>query len=299
MGCPNRAAHSYLCVFMEFAFVTHLIYVPKLIAMNTVPGIEGDYLDILFANRNKSYGGYQLRRHYGARVERAVGFVFGGIAILLLLFAIRKPEEVQSAITPICKIPINLSRPEFESKPPLPEAPKPLPPKVSNPKTKLFTQPVITNEPIDESKVMSTIKELHTEVIGIGSDGDTAVASGPVDNTGGGSAGSEPVIEEPVGPRTYVEQMPLFDGSIIAYLSNNVHYPESARKAGIEGPVLVRFIVNEDGAVSDVEVIRGIGGGCDEEAARAIAAMPHWKPGMQNGIPVKVYFTLPVKFVLQ
>ena len=97
----------------------------------------------------------------------------------------------------------------------------------------------------------------------------------------------------------YVEQQPMpgFDPS--EYLQANLHYPREARKANIEGKVIVKFVIDEIGTVSDVHIVRGIGGGCDEEAQRVVAAMPKWKPGTQNGKAVKVYFTLPINFVLE
>ena len=72
-----------------------------------------------------------------------------------------------------------------------------------------------------------------------------------------------------------------------------------ARENDIQGTVAVRFVVDKDGSIGDVEVLRGIGGGCDQEAVRVIKSMPPWKAGKQNGQPVKVYFTLPVKFKLE
>jgi TonB family protein len=94
----------------------------------------------------------------------------------------------------------------------------------------------------------------------------------------------------------YVEQMPSFAGDINAYLAKNIHYPESAKKAGITGRVIAKFVINSDGMVSDVEIVKGVDKDCDEEAYRVISAMPAWKPGKQNGKAVNVYFTLPIVF---
>jgi len=93
--------------------------------------------------------------------------------------------------------------------------------------------------------------------------------------------------------------MPTTDYDIHAYLGKNTHYPDAAKEANIDGRVIVKFVVNEDGNVSDVQIVRGIGGGCDEEAKRVVQSMPKWKPGKQNGKPVKVYFTLPIVFKLE
>lgn len=98
---------------------------------------------------------------------------------------------------------------------------------------------------------------------------------------------------------TYVDEMPVFPGSIGDYISENLKYPDSARLNNIEGRVVVRFVVRTTGQVDDVKVTRGIGGGCDEEAARVVRAMPKWKPGRQNGELVNVYYNLPLNFVLE
>ena len=95
---------------------------------------------------------------------------------------------------------------------------------------------------------------------------------------------------------TYVEQMPRPGFDLPTYLSRNLNYPDGARNKNITGRVIVKFVVNEDGGISDAKVLRGIGGGCDEEAVRVLMNMPPWKPGKQNGKPVKVYFTQPFSF---
>lgn len=94
-----------------------------------------------------------------------------------------------------------------------------------------------------------------------------------------------------------VEQMPeLIDG--LAALQKRIRYPEKARKAGIEGRVIVQFIVNKEGRVEDPHVVRGIGGGCDEEALRAVS-QSIFRPGRQRGEPVRVQYSLPVLFKLE
>ncbi len=98
---------------------------------------------------------------------------------------------------------------------------------------------------------------------------------------------------------TMVEQMPEFPGNINDFISKNIHYPKSAIDSDIQGKVIVKFVVNEDGKVSDAQVLRRIGGGCDEEALRIFSLMPLWKPGKQNGRAVKVYYTLPITFRLE
>ncbi len=96
----------------------------------------------------------------------------------------------------------------------------------------------------------------------------------------------------------YVEVMPKANYDLSKYLSENIHYPDTARKYNIEGRVLIKFVVTEDGIISDCQILKGIGGGCDEEALRVIKNLPPWIPGKQDGKPVKVYYTLPIVFKL-
>ena len=97
----------------------------------------------------------------------------------------------------------------------------------------------------------------------------------------------------------FVEEMPISKYDLSEYLANSLHYPAEAREHNIYGRVIVKFVVDEDGTTSNVTIVHGIGGGCDEEAARVVSEMPAWRPGMQNGIPVRVYFTLPIVFRLK
>jgi len=100
---------------------------------------------------------------------------------------------------------------------------------------------------------------------------------------------------------TVVEDQPEFPGGEEArqrFLEDNLRYPTMAREAGIQGTVFVTFVVETDGSVTDVRVLRGIGGGCDEEAVRVVQMMPRWEPGRQRGQPVRVQFNMPIRFRL-
>jgi periplasmic protein TonB len=100
---------------------------------------------------------------------------------------------------------------------------------------------------------------------------------------------------------TVVEESPSFPGgdeARIRFLTENIKYPQIARESSISGTVYVTFVVERNGNVTDVRVLRGIGGGCDEEAVRVIKAMPNWSPGKQRGKPVRVQFNMPIKFTL-
>ena len=122
------------------------------------------------------------------------------------------------------------------------------------------------------------------------------------------------VIEEYVAPEVVeddvveqeifkiVEEMPSFPGGeqkLMEFVGKNIKYPQIARETGIQGRVFVNFVVEPDGSVSNVSVLRGIGGGCDEEAMRVVKSMPKWKPGKQRGKAVRVSYQIPVFFKLQ
>ncbi len=107
-------------------------------------------------------------------------------------------------------------------------------------------------------------------------------------------------VEEP--PMLVPEISPEFPGgmqALMAFLSNNMRYPALARAQMIQGRVYLSFVVEKDGTVTNIQLLRGIGGGCDEEALRVVGLMPAWKPGRQNGKPVRVVYNLPVRFSLQ
>ena len=122
------------------------------------------------------------------------------------------------------------------------------------------------------------------------------------------------VIEEYVAPEveeedvveaevfTIVEEMPEYPGGLnklTDYLTKNIKYPQMARESGIQGRVFVNFVVEPDGSVSNINVMRSLGGGCDEEAVRVVKNMPKWKPGRQRGKAVRVSYILPIMFKLQ
>ena len=99
-----------------------------------------------------------------------------------------------------------------------------------------------------------------------------------------------------------VESMPTYPGGqaeLMRYLHSQIKYPALAKESGISGRVFVSFVIERDGSVTDITILRGIGGGCDEEAIRVVKSMPKWNPGTQRGQPVRVRFNLPIKFTLQ
>ncbi|MFT6815543.1 MAG: protein TonB [Sphingobacteriales bacterium] len=172
-------------------------------------------------------------------------------------------EEVEQEIIPITEQP---------KKPP-PPPPPPAP---------LELEVVEDDAEIEEVEIKSTEVDEDTRV-------EIIEAPAPEENTN----------EQEVF--TIVENMPEFPGGEAAmrkYIGKNIKYPNLARENKVEGTVYIQFVINQNGEISDVKILRGIGAGCDEEALRVIKKMPAWAPGKQRGKPVRVQFTLPVKFKL-
>jgi protein TonB len=262
--------------------------------------LNSDYLDILFEGRNKQYGGYELRKKYPDRMRNAALTCIGIVALIVvvpLIVSAIKPKESSKPPVVIQTVTLAEPPPVDPKKPPPPPPPSEPPPPVKP--TVKFTPPVIKpDEKVKEDEKPPEQKEMKDAAAGIKTEaGDVnGIDPGIVDKPGTGTG----VVEAPPPPQIfqYVEQMPEFN-DISGYLSKNVRYPEQARSNNVEGRVILKFVVNEDGSVSGITILRGIGSGCDEEAKRVLAAMPKWKPGKQNGRAVKVYFTLPIVFKLE
>lgn len=266
--------------------------------------LSADYLDILFEGRNKAYGGYELRKKYPKRMLIAgiIGILAVVIAFAATMINIEPEAEDMGPIKvkEIVMAPPPPLKPNEPPPPPPPPAPPPVKPTVK------FTPPVIKpNEEVrEEEKPPSKIEEnVDVGKVDIeGSDDPAAVSANlsPVSGTGTAPAVVPPPPPDNKPLRT-VQQMPSFPGGNAAlrkYLQNNLRYPEAAIDQNIQGTVLVEFVVNEDGSVTDVTPLKELGGGCTQEAVRVIKSMPKWNPGKNNGKAVKVYYKVPVTFRL-
>ena len=176
-----------------------------------------------------------------------------------------------------------------------------------------ITQPIFTAAPpppADAPQVAEILdivendEEIVEEKIET-SESTTEAISGPVAQVSGPVATGPVVVEEASDEGEIfqvVEQMPEFPGgmqALMTYLSKNIKYPSVAQDNGIQGRVLVSFVVNKDGSIVDPEVIKSVDAALDKEAMRVIKAMPKWNPGKQRGKPVRVKYTVPVLFRLQ
>lgn len=271
---------------------------------------KSEWLDVVFKNRNQDYGAYALRAGSAGTTTRAL-FIAGPAFIFLfagpMLYKQLKPDPiVKPGVETVVKIadiapPLEMIKPK-EEKRALPTA-APLDKKIKT--VALPSRPVVVAEPIAEIDP-PTIEQLKGAAIGpVTQDGlETNIAVAPVvgngNGTGAGSAtgGTDNTVYE---NNAGLEVFPEFEGGMKAwakFLQRNLRYPTMAQETGIQGKVFVSFVVEKDGSVSNVTLIKGIGGGCDEEALRVIKKSPKWKPGRQNNQQVRVRYQMPLSFTI-
>ncbi len=260
--------------------------------------LRANYLDILFDGRNKKYGGYELRRNYAQRTRRATGIVIMAAVLAAAVPLIATALSPDKSIVPppmireheLADIPIH--------KPDQPVIKVPEPPAVMA----TVEHPVLkVVEDKEAAEPPKTVDDLKDKAIGFKDnpgppDGIQPDLGGPVGK--GKEVVDEPVAKAPAIPRM-VEQMPSFNGDLYKYLNAHLNYPEEAQSSGKEGRVVVQFVVNEDGSISNAEAVQKVNPQLDAEAVRVVSSMPKWKPGKQQGIAVKVYFMLPITFELR
>lgn len=261
--------------------------------------------DILFANRNQAYGAFALRKAYRHTLGQSLvlgTLVVVGALQLPALYNWVKPADKQLFMREMTleSVPDEQQPDEKVIIPPKQEV-APMVATVKN-----LVPEVVTDAPEEEPPV-ATVDELENATSGQTTQegtGETELILAPEASTG--PTKNEMAVETPAvkddGPFILVEQMPEFPGGQAAlrdFLQRNLRYPSAASSAGVSGRVAVTFTVNADGSLTDVQVLKGLGFGTDEEALRVLKAMPRWKPGRQSGRPVRVRFTLPVTFTLE
>jgi protein TonB len=250
--------------------------------------------DLVFEGRNRSYGAYELRTNYNKRVTYILGGVFlFSVALMGVKKLVDRPKE-EEVVANIKVEQIDLTPPPPVEEQPPPPPPPPPPPMVEMVK---FTPPVIKDDAVEEEpqKLQEEVKE--TNVGTKDQDGDKDIIAPPTEVAGPG---------EPAAPEifTIVEESAEFPGGLsemAKFIQKNLQYPAMAREAGISGKCHLKFVVNESGEISNVEVLKGVSGcpECDREAIRVVKSMPKWKAAKMTGRSVKCYFNLPISFKIQ
>ena len=266
---------------------------------------EKDLLDIVFETRNKTYGAYLLRRNYPTTMRNALFWTIGGlVAAFVVPYLLAAANRTEPYFTMNREI-IFETPPDIENPPVVPPPVEVAPPPVSKPVIKFVPPLVLENNQVpDDPKMPDLDTPINGEI------GKKTTAGDPTANV----PFEEPIdLDEkkkvevvktapPEAPRTFVESMPQFPGgetALLKYLAKNIHYPEAAREANIQGRVFLTFVVEKSGEITDVRIERGLGGGIEKEAIRVVRSMPRWKPGNQNGNLVRVRMNLPILFKLQ
>ena len=250
--------------------------------------------EMLFENKNKNYGAFLIRKLYDKNLLMALL-----ITLITTVFLFCLPLIIQwfnaETVEPVKQKVIEYT--ELMAPPPIDETVPPPPPVAPPPpvKTTIKFLPPVVKPDQEVTEEIATQEELEE------ADPGTETVEG---NGIEGLTDGEGIIEEPVEetPFLIVEQMPQFPGgeeALFAYLNKNIKYPAMAKENHITGTVYISFVVRSDGKISDVKVLRGISGGCNEEAIRVVSSMPEWKPGKQAGKSVPVSYNLPISFKLK
>jgi periplasmic protein TonB len=262
--------------------------------------------DIVFQNRNKSYGAYSLRIDYQNVIKKSllIGISIFGLAVLTpMLWA--KVDETTRREVDLTLTEVVIPPPPDEIEPPKIETPPPVEPEPEVRSQMRFTEPEIVDDskptelPPDQDELNKAVNIGTQNVVGV----DEPIPTEDPDAVKGKEVDMPVAVTTEEADKEWitVEQNPEFAGgkdALIRFLQKNLRYPSPAANAGVGGKVYMQFVVGQDGAIRNVDILKGIGFGCDEEAQRVVKLMPHWSPGRQSGRAVSVKFTLPISFQL-
>lgn len=251
--------------------------------------IKTDLDEIVFENRNKGYGAYHLRKAYNKFVTRALLIAIAAmlLATIIPLIIFKQARSINDNKDVTVEF-TDMNAPPEDAPPPPPPPP---PPEALEQKVK-FTAPVVTSDTVENTDLLNQ-DDLNQQSTTTEITEDVEITVEVVENK---------TIEQVAPILTIVEVMPSFEGgeeAMYTWLGNNIKYPQVAKETGITGTVIVTFVVEKEGNISDVRVLKDIGGGCGDEAVRVVKSMPKWKSGKQNGVPVRVQFNLPIRFTLE
>lgn len=277
--------------------------------MSKVDLIDNNWVDLVFEGRNKEYGAYVLRKDTGKRNLKSMLIVFA--VIIAIMAAVAAKVAIENAFPKKVAIETDVELTKLAEKKEV-KVEKKAPVKVEEQKvvekvksSVKFTPPVIKKDsevkPEEELKSQEDLNKTKTAIGSFDVKGN--------DEAGGEVLKAKEVIAQPEPPKEeetkvfdVVEVMPSFPGgqaALFEWLSKNIKYPVVAEENGVQGRVIVTFVVERNGSITDVQVVKSVDPSLDKEAVRVVKAMPHWIPGKQNGSAVRVKFTVPVTFRLQ
>ncbi len=273
--------------------------------MSKLDIFRGEWLDVVFDGKNKNYGAYQLRKTNGSNTTKAL--FIGSVIFLVLFFSPKIYSLIKGSTSDQDE---QLKAQEVIIAPPPPVDPKtPPPPPVEPPPPKVdqvkMPPPIVKPDNLVRDVEPPTVEKLkeadpgQREIKGDPTASDIVV-TGPV-GEGPKREAAVAVDDNKVYDFVSIERQPEYQGGMskfYAYLGKAIRYPAMAQENNVQGKVFLSFVVEKDGKLTDIEVVRGLGSGCDEEAIRVLKASPRWVPGIQNGKPVRVKFNISVNFTL-
>ena len=272
------------------------------------------WVDMVFAGKNKEYGAYQLRKGTSGRNIKALLILVIAAALVggFLAWKVieQKQAEEQQAYMEAMELAKLQQQAKKEEKKKEPVKPK-IEPKKEIPvarETQKFTAPVIKkDELVKEENQVKQMDKLD-EKVAVGTENKEGVKDRTIEAVRSDIATvappPPPAPKPEVSTKVFdvVEEMPSFpggNGALMSYLNSNTKYPVVAQENGVQGRVIISFVVERDGSISDVKVARSVDPSLDREAQRVVKSMPRWTPGKQNGQTVRVKYTVPVVFRLQ
>lgn len=272
------------------------------------------WVEMVFAGKNKEYGAYQLRKGTSGRNIKALLILVIAAALVGGFLAWKVIEQKQAEEQQAYMEAMELAKLQQQAKKEEKKK-EPVKPKVEMKKeipvareTQKFTAPVIKkDELVKEENQVKQMDKLDDKVA-VGTENKEGVKDRTVEavrNDIAVAAPPPPPAPKPeVATKIFdvVEEMPSFpggNGALMSYLASNIKYPVVAQENDVQGRVIVSFVVERDGSISDVRVARSVDPSLDREAQRVVKSMPRWKPGKQNGSAVRVKYTVPVVFRLQ
>ena len=278
--------------------------------MSKIDLISNDWVDLVFDGKNQAYGAYRLRKGTGKRNIIAIVSVIILAVAAFSAMAIKKIVDEQAAKVAATEVnelsALNQPKKKAEVKQQKVQIKEPEKVVERVKSSVKFTAPVIKKDnevkPEDEIKTQDQLMETKTAIGTFDVKGN--------DDANGEVLKAKDVITQPEPPKhveenkvfDVVEQMPSVPGgpqALLQYLNNNVKYPVVAQENGVQGRVVISFVVEKDGSVTDVQVAKSVDPSLDKEAQRVVKSMPHWIPGKQNGSAVRVKYVVPVSFKLQ
>jgi periplasmic protein TonB len=262
---------------------------------------SNEWCNLIFEGKNHQYGAYRhrqnsVRRHFQALMIATVIFLIGATAPALLhrILPQSADRDLQARILSTIVIDKPLMDNLLKVIPPPPHA------QIRN--SIKFTPYVIKPDELvndaDEPKMQIEVVKDNSAVGTVDYKDGTEDINAPLAK----STENEQIAGNLDEPQIIVDQMPQYPGGeseMLRFIKDHLHYPVIAQELGVTGTVIVNFVVDRDGDITNMVVARSIGSGCDEEAMHVLDIMPHWNPGKQGGQTVRVRYTLPIKFVIQ